>query len=60
MLRSLKFIFALWLLIAVLALGSTGLAMRSQLAEDPRRVIVVVDSSFEAGKDWNFILAQQV
>ena len=58
MIRSLKFLFTLWLVIAVVTLGSTGLAMRGQLADDPRRVIIVVDSSFEAGKDWDFILAQ--
>ena len=57
-LRSLKFLFMIWLVIAAMALGSTGLAMRNQLAADPRRVIIVVDSSFEAAKDWEFITAQ--
>ena len=57
-LRSLKFLFATWLIIAVVALGSTGLAMKNQLTSDPQRVIIIVDSSFEAGKDWEFITAE--
>jgi hypothetical protein len=57
-LRSLKFLFATWLIIAVVALGSTGLAMKNQLTSDPQRVIIIVDSSFEAGKDWEFLTAE--
>jgi hypothetical protein len=56
--RSSKFLFLVWLVVSAVSLGGTGLAMRANLEQSPTRITVIVDSSFEAGKDWDFIKSE--
>jgi hypothetical protein len=44
--------FLIWLILAAAGFGGTGLYWHTQLTNDPRQVLVVVDASFPMEAEW--------